>query len=592
MLLLELVLMLMLCAVVLGWVARHFGFPYPIALVVGGSALSFIPSLPDFPFDPQLVLVVVLPPILYQAALLTSWKDFQGQSARYRPAGDRSRRVYHPCRRRGRETGRSEMPWAAAFVLGAIVSPRCRGGNSILSPQHPASHRHGAGRRESGERCLGPRVSTSSPSRRCSPVPSRWPTRACSSPALVLGGLAIGIVLAFVFIAIHKRLGDPFIEVLMSLSIPYATYIIAETVHVSGVLAVVAAGLVRGRYSPEIVSAEMRILARSVWNIFVFVLNSLIFMLIGIHVSHVIANLTQYSIGELVLWGAASSAWSRSRCASSGVPGSLAALASQPDPARARAAAAQARAVRGQLVWHARDRVARCRTGAAGDTPQRGALSVPRPDRLSHLLRHCDDADRSGADAFAVHPQAQGRCRLGERKGARERARSAMRQAAASAIEATSGKASPALIKVLQAEFSGVADPDETIRTAGALASDIRRAAIDAERKALIALWRNNEIGDEVLHHLEELLDYREAQLRAEPVPAFSMGRSAGWSCRALDQRRGECDFPEKADQSGDQGQHRSDEENGDHAGKIDGHLCAHEEGGDDDADEQIAGRA
>ena len=119
----------------------------------------------------------------------------------------------------------------------------------------------------------------------------------------MLGGLAIGIVLAFVFIAIHKRLGDPFIEVLMSLSIPYATYIIAETVHVSGVLAVVAAGLVRGRYSPEIVSAEMRILARSVWNIFVFVLNSLIFMLIGIHVSHVIANLTQYSIGELVAMG-------------------------------------------------------------------------------------------------------------------------------------------------------------------------------------------------------------------------------------------------------------------------------------------------
>ena len=96
----------------------------------------------------------------------------------------------------------------------------------------------------------------------------------------------------------------------------------------------------------------------------------------------------------------------------------------------------------------------------------------------------------------------------------RERARSAMRQAAASAIEATSGKASPALIKVLQAEFSGVADPDETIRTAGALALDIRRAAIHAERKALIALWRNNEIGDEVLHHLEELLDYREAQLK------------------------------------------------------------------------------
>ena len=123
MLLLELVLMLMLCAVVLGWVARHFGFPYPIALVVGGSALSFIPNLPDFPFDPQLVLVVVLPPILYQAALLTSWKDFKanlrdigllaiGLVAFTTLAVGVAVKLVVP-----------EMPWAAAFVLGAIVSP-------------------------------------------------------------------------------------------------------------------------------------------------------------------------------------------------------------------------------------------------------------------------------------------------------------------------------------------------------------------------------------------------------------------------------------------------------------------------------------
>ena len=72
-LLLELVLLLMICAVALGWLARHFKFPYPIALVVGGALLGMIPNLPQFPFDPQLILVVVLPPILYQAALLTSW---------------------------------------------------------------------------------------------------------------------------------------------------------------------------------------------------------------------------------------------------------------------------------------------------------------------------------------------------------------------------------------------------------------------------------------------------------------------------------------------------------------------------------------
>src|SRR5688500_16092467 len=72
----QILLTLSLCAVVLCWAARRFDIPYPIALVVGGAMLGFIPQLPELPFDPELVLVLVLPPILYQAAMLTSWRDF------------------------------------------------------------------------------------------------------------------------------------------------------------------------------------------------------------------------------------------------------------------------------------------------------------------------------------------------------------------------------------------------------------------------------------------------------------------------------------------------------------------------------------
>ena len=82
--LLQVVLFLLLSAVALGWIARHFNFPYPIALVIGGGALGMAPRLPQFPFDPQFILVLVLPPILYQAALLTSWRDFK---ANIRPIG-------------------------------------------------------------------------------------------------------------------------------------------------------------------------------------------------------------------------------------------------------------------------------------------------------------------------------------------------------------------------------------------------------------------------------------------------------------------------------------------------------------------------
>ena len=121
--LLEIVLFLLLLSVALGWVARRLDFPYPIALVIGGAALGFLPELPQFPFDPQFILVLVLPPILYQAALLTSWRDFK---ANIRPIGllavglviattlavGAALKFVAP-----------DIPWAAAFVLGAIVSP-------------------------------------------------------------------------------------------------------------------------------------------------------------------------------------------------------------------------------------------------------------------------------------------------------------------------------------------------------------------------------------------------------------------------------------------------------------------------------------
>src|SRR3990170_6031403 len=121
--LLQIVLFLLLCALALGWVARHFNFPYPIALVIGGGALGFVPGLPEFPFDPQFILVLVLPPILYQAALLTSWTDFK---ANIRPIGLLAIglvAVTTVAVGAALKWMVPDVPWAAAFVLGAIVSP-------------------------------------------------------------------------------------------------------------------------------------------------------------------------------------------------------------------------------------------------------------------------------------------------------------------------------------------------------------------------------------------------------------------------------------------------------------------------------------
>jgi CPA1 family monovalent cation:H+ antiporter len=278
MLLLELVLLLMICAVALGWLARHYNFPYPIALVAGGALLGLIPHLPQFPFEPQLILVIVLPPVLYQAALLTSWSDFK---ANIRPisllaiglviattlAVGSALKFMVP-----------SIPWAAAFVLGAIVSPPdAVAATTILSrlkiPRHLVTILEGESLVNDASGLVIYKLAIAA-------VLTGAFSLADATTQFVLvsvGGVAIGIALAFVFIAVHRRLHDPFIEVMTVLTIPYTVYIAAESLHVSGVLAVVAAGLVRGRYSPEIVSAKMRIMARSVWNVLVFMLNSLVF---------------------------------------------------------------------------------------------------------------------------------------------------------------------------------------------------------------------------------------------------------------------------------------------------------------------------
>jgi len=519
MLLLELVLMLLLCAVALGWVARHFKFPYPIALVAGGAVLSFIPNLPQFPFDPQLILVLVLPPVLYQAALLTSWNDFKRN---LRPIGllaiglvvattlavGAALKLVVP-----------EVPWAVAFVLGAIVSPPdAVAATAILSrlniPRRIVTVLEGESLVNDASGLVLYKFAVAA-------VLTGAFSLADASVqfgVVSLGGIAAGIAIALFFVAVHKRLGDPFIEVLTSLTIPYTTYIVAESFHVSGVLAVVAAGLVRGRYTPEIVSAEMRILARSVWNILVFVLNSLIFMLIGIAMSDVVEKLSRYSAADLVLWGlfvtavavAVRFVWvypathlprllSRKERESGPPPhgGELFVISwcgMRGIVSLAAALALPATLPGGEAFPH-RDLVVFLTFFVIAMTLVVQGLTLPAAIRRFKV----------GSD-WSLHKEQQ-------------RVRAAMSTAAIAAIDDLMGRESapPEWADQLRAEITDrilLAAPEGADFTPKAeLLARLRHAAIKAERRELIRLWRANEISDEVMHHLEEILDYQEAHL-------------------------------------------------------------------------------
>src|SRR5437016_1139968 len=410
MVLLEVLLFLLLCALALGWASRRFGLPYPMALVVGGGLLGFIPRLPQVDFDPQFLLVLVLPPIVYQAGLLASWGDVK-------------------------ESVRTlSLPPRGLFVL------------------------------------------------------------------------------------LHRYLGDPFIEVLLSLSGPYMAYVLAESMGASGVLAVVAAGLLRGRYSPAMVSAEMRILARSVWNILVFMLNSLIFILIGLQLSGIVARLQGYTGRDLVAYALAISmiailvrfAWVYF---AEYLPAWLGRLfhsrVAPPLPGEAFIAG-----------WCGMRGIVSLAAALAlpVETPEGGAF--PYRDLIT-FLTFAVIAVTLVVQGLTLAPLI-GRLKLGSDPGARaeqRKARLSMGRAALAAIEQhAADDGMPAeLAERIGAEFGdrmAAASPlAQQPHSTPALAKRLRLAAVRAERDELIRMWRNAEVSDDVLHHLEEELDYEESRL-------------------------------------------------------------------------------
>ena len=517
MLLLELVLLLLLCAVALGWVARHFRFPYPIALVVGGAALGFVPNLPQFPFDPQLILVVVLPPILYQAALLTSWKDFK---AEIRPIGLLAIGLVIATTLSVGAVLKwlvPDVPWAVAFVLGAIVSPPdAVAATAILSrlniPRRIVTVLEGESLLNDASGLVLYKFAVAA-------VLTGAFSLADASLQFALvsgGGVLVGVLLAHVFIAIHRRLGDPFIEVLTVLTIPYVTYIVAESLHVSGVLAAVAAGLVRGRYAPEIVSAEMRIMARPVWNLLVFMLNSLIFILIGVQMSEVIGSLGRFSLLELLGIGAAVTAtavlvrflwvfpvawlphW---------LSGSLHERASKPRPNELCI-----------IGWCGMRGIVSLAAALALPIALPGGAAFPYRDLVIFVTFFVIAATLVG-QGLTLAPLIR-KLKVGSDWSLADEQRKVRATISAAALQAIDAQlaaeqAPREWAEALKAEIAervALAAPEEGDAPARAeLVRRLRHAAIAAERRELIRLWRANEISDEVLHHLEEILDYQEA---------------------------------------------------------------------------------
>lgn len=301
----ELIVGLIAVVAAIALLAEKLRIPYPILLVLGGLGLSFIPNLPHVEIDPQIVFFVFLPPLLFWAGILTSWRDFV---ANIRPilllavglvlattfvvAGVATWLV-------------PGMTFVTACVLGAIISPPDAVAAAAVTerlrvPRRIISILEGESLVNDATALVTLLFAIEAVSRMTS---VSLPAATLKFVMLSVGGIAIGLGVGWIATQVRKRVHQPHVEGIIALLTPYFAYLPAELLHVSGVLSVVAAGIFISRQLPRSFSADSRMRQAIVWETLVFMLNGAVFILIGLHLPVVVENL---HIGIVPLIGYAS----------------------------------------------------------------------------------------------------------------------------------------------------------------------------------------------------------------------------------------------------------------------------------------------
>ena len=278
-------------------IARKMELPYPVVLVLVGLVLSLVPRLPEVKLDPNIVFYFFLPPLLYPAALFTSWRDFRRN---LRPIVLLAiglvllTMIVVAC---VAHSFIPSLPWAAAFALGAIVSPPDAVAATSVIRRLTVPHRIVS--ILEGESLLNDATAL---------VALQFAVAALMTGKFSLGqaslrfvwaaagGIGFGLLVGVVIRWVHRHLDDPPVQITISLLTPFLAYLPAERLHASGVLAVVAAGIYLGWHSPLIVTARYRLQAFAFWEIVVFLLNGFVFTAIGLQLPGILRSLEGESL--------------------------------------------------------------------------------------------------------------------------------------------------------------------------------------------------------------------------------------------------------------------------------------------------------
>jgi Na+/H+ antiporter len=300
----ESLIFLLGAAALLAQLARILKVPYPVFLVLGGLAIGFVPGLPALEIPPEVIFLVFLPPLLNYAAFFSSPRELR---AHLRPIAFLAiglvlltmvavALVVHVL---------IGMPWAVAFVLGAILAPTDPVAAQAVFrrlgvPGRVGTIVEGESLLNDGTGLVAYRLAVAAV------VTGSFSVWEAGLDFLLVGagGLLVGLALGWAILPLWARVREPSIFIALSLLTAYAVYVFAEEVlHVSGVLAVVSYGLYRGWRDPRIFpDASTRMRNISFWGVLIFLLESMLFVLIGQQLPSILDGLGEYRVAEILLY--------------------------------------------------------------------------------------------------------------------------------------------------------------------------------------------------------------------------------------------------------------------------------------------------
>ncbi|HEU4324114.1 MAG TPA: sodium:proton antiporter [Roseiflexaceae bacterium] len=522
----EVVIALLLGGAALAAVARRFGAPYPALVALAGAALALIPGIPELVLDPELALALFVAPVLSDAAFDASPRDLR---ANWRPVASLALGAVALTIAAVALVAKllvPDMPWGAAIALGAIVAPPDAAAATTVLKQLRPPHRllvilEGESLFNDASALLVYRLAVGAT---LSGFLSGWSV----VPTLLvvtLGSIVLALVLSRLSLAVIARISDVSTAVVFQFCGTFGVWILAEGLHLSGIITMVVYAMAASRRAPEITPARIRIPSWAVWEVAVFVLNVLAFILVGFQLKSIAARATDGTgayyaavaaavcvtvILARIAWVTAAAAISRWRWreAAAGSP-----------PQRAVGLSARAAAVVG---W----------CGMRGTVTLAAALALPTGGEEGAAFPYRDLIIVAAFGVVLGTLVLQGltlrplllRLQLEDDGSVEREVRFARVETLRAAVEAASccpGAETAKLARYRyelqlrhaeeQISHDGADDnaPDQPADTGEGDAAVVR-AATEAQRRRLVALRADGTIGDAAFQRVEEELDWAE----------------------------------------------------------------------------------